>query len=326
MRLFVNTTPHPWPQRLLAIDQAGTPYRLHLCHATLEEVSQTGVRRPTEPHSHGDLYHLVLYVRGSNRAQMPSGMVAVQPGSLLLTSPGDAHSFGVIDPGSVAYHEVTFRFLAGNGHPLSQPFPSWLGSLCGMELPAWQPVLQLDDLAVADLKTRLAGLFEILQDVDAGTGFRAAGQLAGILAAVVTQINCRRSAPDARSAVARGLKRVLDFQSIHFAGVLSARDLAAKAGLSRATFLRHFKQVTGTSPKARQTALRLAAGKQLLCATDLTLDEIASRLGFCDAYHFGRAFKQLTGLSPGAFRRTGTELLAVSDAASAPCRHRPRPK
>jgi hypothetical protein len=41
----------------------------------------------------------------------------------------------------------------------------------------------------------------------------------------------------------------------------------------------------------------------LLRTTNESLNSIASRLGFCDAFHFSRVFKTETGNSPSAYRK-----------------------
>ena len=44
--------------------------------------------------------------------------------------------------------------------------------------------------------------------------------------------------------------------------------------------------------------------KTILAETDSSLSEIASVLGYSDAYTFGKAFKRLEGMSPGEFRKS----------------------
>jgi len=47
----------------------------------------------------------------------------------------------------------------------------------------------------------------------------------------------------------------------------------------------------------------------LLRHTTLTAKEIAMELGVCDAAHFSKCFKAVTGLTPGAFRRGGPHFI-----------------
>lgn len=45
--------------------------------------------------------------------------------------------------------------------------------------------------------------------------------------------------------------------------------------------------------------------RRLLGFTPLSVKEIAARLGYADPFHFSRAFKGATGLSPQAYREDG---------------------
>ncbi len=71
---------------------------------------------------------------------------------------------------------------------------------------------------------------------------------------------------------------------------------------------------TGTTFKALVERIRRDACMELLGDPALSLDEIASRLGFSDAAAFGKAFKRWTGAAPGAYRRR--KISALSRGAS----------
>ena len=54
--------------------------------------------------------------------------------------------------------------------------------------------------------------------------------------------------------------------------------------------------------RARITAARIMAAKQLLTDSELQVREIADRLGFASQGYFGRFFRNKTGLTPNAYR------------------------
>jgi len=51
--------------------------------------------------------------------------------------------------------------------------------------------------------------------------------------------------------------------------------------------------------------MRLEQAKRLLRDSNLRIGEIAEQVGFHDARHFSRTFRQQTGLLPTDFRQTG---------------------
>ncbi|GLY81336.1 AraC family transcriptional regulator [Actinoallomurus iriomotensis] len=90
------------------------------------------------------------------------------------------------------------------------------------------------------------------------------------------------------------------------------QDLAATAGLSRATLARRFTSVTGQSPMAYLAWWRMAVAARLLRDTDLSLPEIARRVGYGSPYAFAHAFKRHFGLAPGRYRTADQTVAATA--------------
>lgn len=86
------------------------------------------------------------------------------------------------------------------------------------------------------------------------------------------------------------------------AGAPSLHDIAANAGLGYETFRKAFKTATGEAPARYRRRQRLAQAALMMQRADLSLEMIAAALGFCDAFHLSKAFKQEHGLSPAAHR------------------------
>jgi len=84
---------------------------------------------------------------------------------------------------------------------------------------------------------------------------------------------------------------------------LTLQDLAVMANLSVPTLTRRYRQETGTSIIARYQQLRLDRAGELLRDSELTVREIAARVGYRDPSYFCRRFRGHTGKSPAAYRR-----------------------
>lgn len=82
----------------------------------------------------------------------------------------------------------------------------------------------------------------------------------------------------------------------------SVEDLADRAGYSKTHFYRIFKQITGRSPQQYMIDARIDRAQSLLLETDLTIGQIARRLGYRSLYHFSRQFRNRSGLCPSAVR------------------------
>ncbi|MBX5477997.1 MAG: helix-turn-helix domain-containing protein [Pyrinomonas methylaliphatogenes] len=100
----------------------------------------------------------------------------------------------------------------------------------------------------------------------------------------------------------RRLRRAVELMYAQLDRELSLEEMAAAAYLSPFHFARLFKKATGTTPHAYLAALRLARAETLLAQTDLSITEIAGRVGYSSPSHFAKAFRRATGLSPRVFR------------------------
>lgn len=83
---------------------------------------------------------------------------------------------------------------------------------------------------------------------------------------------------------------------------LTLTELGRAANLSPRTLARRFEQDVGTTPMRWVAAERIAAAKELLEATDLTVDRISSEVGYGSPVTFRAAFTQEVGISPRRYR------------------------
>jgi AraC-like DNA-binding protein len=81
-------------------------------------------------------------------------------------------------------------------------------------------------------------------------------------------------------------------------------SVAREMGISVRSLRRNFKRRLGASPHQYVIAQRIRTARQRLLQTDVPIKEIARELGYGDVFYFGRQFKQQTGVSPAAFRRS----------------------
>jgi transcriptional regulator GlxA family with amidase domain len=80
--------------------------------------------------------------------------------------------------------------------------------------------------------------------------------------------------------------------------------LAKEAGLSRSTFAAAFKARTGQAPLDYLTSWRMYRAKTYLRDSQLSLLEIAVRVGYDTDTALSRAFRRREGVAPGTWRKS----------------------
>jgi AraC family transcriptional regulator len=99
------------------------------------------------------------------------------------------------------------------------------------------------------------------------------------------------------------LKQIIDYIIDRLDCNLSLAELAAIAQMSPTYFASLFKQSTGLAPHQYVIHRRIERAKQLLLQSELSIAQIANRVGFANSGHFNRHFKKLVGVTPKTIRQ-----------------------
>ena len=86
-------------------------------------------------------------------------------------------------------------------------------------------------------------------------------------------------------------------------GLPSVKYFADKCCLSSNYFGDLVKKETGKTPLEFIQHKIIGIAKEELHSTDVTITEVAYRLGFQSSQHFNRYFKRNTGMTPTEFRK-----------------------
>jgi AraC family transcriptional regulator len=100
------------------------------------------------------------------------------------------------------------------------------------------------------------------------------------------------------------LQQVVDYIQAHLDRDLSLFELATIAQMSAHYFAQLFKQSTGLTPHQYVIRARVERAQQLLTQTNLTIAEVARRVGFADQSHLNRHCKRQLGLTPKMLQRS----------------------
>lgn len=89
----------------------------------------------------------------------------------------------------------------------------------------------------------------------------------------------------------------------------SVATISAAVGMSRTAFANHFSQTVGMTPLAYIRQWRMKLAKELLKNSNLAVISIAEKVGYLSEASFAKAFKQVTGTTPGQVRKNKKAVL-----------------
>lgn len=88
----------------------------------------------------------------------------------------------------------------------------------------------------------------------------------------------------------------------HLASNLSVAHLAARAGMSERSFMRHYRSAVGVTPARAVEKLRVEAARRLLVSAAVPIKRVAERCGFGSEETLRRSFIREVGIAPRDYR------------------------
>ncbi len=310
-RSYFETRQRETSAQLLQILHDGRIYKPRLTlvneKSFTEEQAWQRARGQRHQHTHA-FYHLLLYTFGANRTMVEGREHDCREGMLLVVSPNAPHIVAPMLGTPFTRMELDFELFCGDD-VLTLPMHELLSLFSGRALTAVDYPVMLDELAFQDLRNQFTTMLDALDRPGPVDWFHVFSLLHHVLTVLVRDVH--RPTPPA--IVAAPLERARYELDYRFRDQLRIEDLARLAGMSRAHFIRSFKQAFGLSPIAYQRQLRIAAAKRLLTSSELAPKEIAHEIGFANVHYFTRVFKEVTGTPPATYRRSGNQ--AAGDPA-----------
>ncbi len=156
-------------------------------------------------------------------------------------------------------------------------------------------------LKLMDERGTLRTLFEMVYAEFTANRPGAPELIATYLKAIFLQVRQHFSEParEASSLVERSLGYIHE----HYARDFDIDELAGQVAVSPSYLFRLFKKKMAVTPMHYRNMVRIDKAKLLLADQQLTVDDVAERVGFEDPKYFARVFRDLAGTTPSAYRR-----------------------
>ncbi|WP_373540189.1 helix-turn-helix transcriptional regulator [Chamaesiphon sp.] len=124
--------------------------------------------------------------------------------------------------------------------------------------------------------------------------------VASILAPIIAERSSSKPLPQMKAQTLSRLYAARDILRSRLEHPPSALELAQQVGLSDRTLRRGFRDIFDTTVFGYLTQHRMELAEQLLRLGNVTVAEIANRVGYTNPSHFGEAFKRQFGITPQA--------------------------
>lgn len=106
----------------------------------------------------------------------------------------------------------------------------------------------------------------------------------------------------------QSISKITHYMSENVERKLTLKELASYAGYSESYFYRKFIAETGFSPIDYFLHLKINSAAILLIKTNMSITQIAVKLGFNNPDYFSRLFKKIVGIKASEFRKQGFRL------------------
>jgi AraC family transcriptional regulator of adaptative response / methylphosphotriester-DNA alkyltransferase methyltransferase len=96
-----------------------------------------------------------------------------------------------------------------------------------------------------------------------------------------------------------------------YATELTLDDVARRVASSRRHLQRAYAEIGGTTFREHLTRVRMQRAAELLVVRELTVREVAGRVGYRQPAQFAKAFRRHLGMAPSDYRAPGGRVAAA---------------
>ena len=261
----------------------------------------TGTRKSgkdEEYHSH-DFLEMAFVMSGTGRYRVEGNVFSIQEGDLLIFNPGARHQALYCPEAEVPATEffVGFSDIQFQGLPANT-----------MPLPDGAILIH----TTGELRRRIYRICTSMQEEKTENRQGRYFMMKAYLMQYILLVIREQCAPVERSkgysfeSVNKKylVEQILNYFEEHYNEKISLDQIAENMYLSPFYISKIFKSETGAPPIRHLIDIRLENAMELLESGGYgSIQEVAARVGYDDAYHFSKLFKKRYGISPSQARK-----------------------
>lgn len=204
-----------------------------------------------------------------------SDPVHVVPGDIIIVPDATTYISHWLGFPDISY--ITFHFI------LEKSFSDTISiqKICGLEHLAKDFTFAYDNFSASERAFKILSIFY------------------NILDEIVPKIK-----KDSGKQIRSSIKKAIDYMTFNYTDNITIQELSEIANLSPSRFFTVFKKETGITPIEYKNRICIRNAEKMLLIPDLSIGEIAERLGFNSSSYFRRTFKAFTGQSPREYKKS----------------------
>ena len=265
-------------------------------------------------HSH-DCIEMIFIMSGNCRYRTENGIYEVSEGDLVLLNPGVQHQAFAVEAKTAEIKGTEGKSIREGAAVPGTEFhvgfcDVFLKGLGENELPLadGKPVLHTE----GELRQRI---FKICSSIEAENSLHRTGQyymmkayLVQLLLLTIRELHKPEQPPEDTALESANKKnvveQVLNYFEDHYDEKISLDQIAGTMYVSPFYISKVFKSETGDAPIRHLINIRLEKAKELLeNGSGDSIQEVAGKVGYDDAYHFSKLFKKKYGISPSTVKK-----------------------
>ena len=160
-------------------------------------------------------------------------------------------------------------------------------------------------LGVVNYLLKPIGKKKLLEAVEDAVKIMEKQVRAGLIERVVDQkiVDASNKMDSTRDTI----RKAISYIDEHLHEEFTLKDVAARVHLNPSYFSVLFKEQVNLNFSEYVTRRRIQRAKELVISTTLPINEIAEEVGYKTAKYFIKIFKEIEGMTPSAYRKTGNE-------------------
>lgn len=149
----------------------------------------------------------------------------------------------------------------------------------------------------------LTALYELASGDDYIRDMKINEALAGLLSLLMRE-SWHPEKQSGKAQKKEGVRAIRDYLDAHYAEKISLDQLSREHYINKYYLTRVFRDQYGTSIGNYLLHVRITHAKQLLRFTSDSIESVGAAVGIPDPHYFARAFRQVEGMTPNAYRKT----------------------